>query len=74
VRRFNFNSGHTADLGQHTDITLQEIPKHRLTLRLFVENEERDLQTEDNLTWALVQRVYVIWFAHCVQSLKPVRM
>ena len=44
----------------HTEITLQDIPKHRLTLRLFVENEEKELQREDNQTWALVQRAYVI--------------
>ena len=54
-----FNSGQTADFGQHTEITLQDIPKYRLTLRLFVENEEKELQTEDSLTWALVQRAYV---------------
>jgi len=30
-------------------------------LRLFSENEERELQTEDNQTWALVQRAYVTY-------------
>jgi len=43
----------------HTEITLQDIPKHRLTLRLFVDNEEEELQRKDNLTWVLVQRAYV---------------
>ena len=49
-----------ADFGQHTEITLQDIPKYRLTLRLFVENEEKELQRKDNQTWALVQRACVI--------------
>jgi len=55
-----FNSGHTADFGQHTEITVQDIPKHRLTLRLFMGSEESELQRKDNQTWALVQRAYVI--------------
>jgi len=55
-----FNSGRTTDFGQHTEITLQNIPKHRLTLRLFVGNEERELQREVNQTWVLVQRAYVV--------------
>jgi len=55
----HFNSGHTTDFGQHIEITLQDIPKHRLTLRLFVENQESELQRKDNQTWALVQRPYV---------------
>ena len=56
----HFNSGHTADFGQHTEITLQDIPKHRLTLRLFAGNDESDLQRKDNLTWASVPPLYVI--------------
>jgi len=60
--------------GKHTEVTLQDIPKHRLTLRLFAENEERELQRNDNQTWALVAPPYVTFFAHCVQSLTPVRM
>jgi len=57
----HFNSGHTADFMQHTEIALQDIPKHRLTLRLFVGNEESELQRKDNQTWALVPCVYVIY-------------
>jgi len=49
----HFNSGHTTDIGQHTEITLQDVPKHKLMLRLFVEKEERNLQRKDNWTWAL---------------------
>jgi len=54
-----FNSGRTTDFGRHTEITLQDIPKHRLTPSLFVQNEERELQRKDNRTWALVQSLYV---------------
>ena len=45
----HFNSGHTTDFGQHTEIILQDIPKHRLTLGLFLENEERELQRKGDL-------------------------
>jgi len=55
----HFNLGHTTDFGQHTEITLQDIPKHRLTPRLFVGNQESDLQRKDNLTWASVPPLYV---------------
>jgi len=55
----HFNPGHTTDFGQHTEITLQDIPKHRLTLRLFVENRESELERKDDQTWVLVQRPYV---------------
>jgi len=57
----HFNSVHTADFRQHTEITLQDIPKHRITPRLFVGNEESELQRKDNQTWALVQRAYVTY-------------
>ena len=50
---------YTADLGQHTEIILQDIPKLKCTLRLLVDNEERELQRQDIQTWALAQRLYV---------------
>ena len=56
-----FNPGHTTDFGQHTEIILEDIPKHRLKMRLFVGNEEKELQRKDNLTWTLVQRPYVTY-------------
>ena len=55
----HFNSGHTTNLGQHTEITLQDIPKLKLTPSLFVENEERELEQTDKQTWALIQPLYV---------------
>ena len=54
-----FNSGHTTDFGPHIEITLPDIPKHRLTPRLLVENQERELRRKDNQTWALVEPLYV---------------
>ena len=57
----HFNLGHTTDFGQHTEITLQDIPKHKLTLRLFVENQESELRRKDNQTWALVEPLYVTY-------------
>jgi len=50
---------HTADLSHHSEITLQDVPKLRYTLRLLVDNEERELQRIDNRTWEPAQRLYV---------------
>ena len=55
----HLNSGYTADFGKHTEITLPDIPKYTLTLRLFVGNEESEVQRKPNQTWAPVQRLYV---------------
>ena len=46
--------------GQHADITLQGILHLDYVLRLFIENEELELQTQDNRTWTPVQRPYVL--------------
>ena len=58
-----FNSGRTTDFAPHTEITLQDIPKHRLTPSLLVENEERELQRKDNQTWALVPPLYITFLS-----------
>ena len=48
-----------ADFGQLTEITLQGVLHQNYTLRLFIENEELELQTQDNRTWTPAQRPYV---------------
>ena len=48
------NLGRTAYCGQHTEIVLQGVPKLDYTLRLFVEDWKRKLQTQDNQTWSPV--------------------
>ena len=60
--RFTSIFAHTTDFGRHTEITLQGAPNRDYTLRLFIENEELDLQTQDNQTWTPVQRPYVRLF------------
>ena len=62
VWRFTSILAHPADLGQHTDIILQDVPKREYTLTLLVDNVERELQRKDNQTWAPAQRL-------CVSSL-----
>ena len=53
---------HTAHFGYHTEITLQDVPNRAYTLRLFVENAEREVQMRDHQTWTPVQRLYVPYF------------
>ena len=55
-------SVHTADFGQHTEIALQGTLNRHYKLRLFIENEELELQTQDNQTWTPAQRPYVPCF------------
>ena len=62
VRRFASIEVHTAHYTQHTEITLQDIPRLKYTLRLFIGNGERELQREDNWTWTPAQRSYVPYF------------
>ena len=52
----------TAESGQHTDIKLQGILHRDFTLRLYVENEELELQSQDNQTWTPAQLTYVACF------------
>jgi len=53
---------HIADLGHYTGITLQDVPKLKIALRLLVDNEERELRRIDKRTWEPVQRLYVPCF------------
>jgi len=64
VRRFTSIHIHPAHFGYHTEITLQDVLNQEYTLRLFVENVEKELQKKDNHTWTLAQRQYVLYFLH----------
>ena len=62
VRRFTSIYLHTSHFSKHTEITLQDLPNWEYTLRLFVENVERELRTKDDHTWTPAQRQYVPYF------------
>jgi hypothetical protein len=62
VLRFTSIDILTAHFRQHTGITLQDAPNREYTLRLFVENVERELQSQDDHTWTPVLRPYVPYF------------
>jgi len=49
---------HLSDFGQHTEIAVQAILNRDYTLRLFIENEALELQTQDNQIWTPAQRLY----------------
>jgi len=51
-----------ADFGQYADITLQGILHRDYALRLFIDNQELGLQTQDNRTWTPAQPPYVPYF------------
>ena len=53
---------HSSHFTKHTDITLQDVPIRAYTLRLFVENVQRELQKKDDHTWTPAQRQYVPYF------------
>jgi len=55
---------HIAHFGYHTEITLQDVPNREYTLRLFVEDVEKEFQKKDNHTWTPAQRQYVLCFPH----------
>jgi hypothetical protein len=59
VQRFASVLVYLPDFEQHTDITLQDTLHRDYTLRLFIENQELGLQTQDNRTWTPAQRPYV---------------
>jgi len=59
VRRFTSISVLSTDFGHHTEITLQNTLYREYTLKLFIENEEIKIQTNDNQTWTPVQRPYM---------------
>ncbi len=52
---------HTAQLGKHPEIILQDVPKLECTLRLFVDDDKRKLQTKDARIWTPVERLYVLY-------------
>ena len=62
VRRFTSVEGHTTDFGHQADITLQDVPRVKYRLRLFVGSDERELDRQNNQTWTPVQRQYVLRF------------
>jgi hypothetical protein len=53
---------HATDFEHQIEITLQNVLHREYTLRLFVENEERELLTIDHRTWTPTQRPYVPYF------------
>ena len=57
MRRFTSILIYTADLS-HSEITLRDVPKLKYTLRLLVDNEEKELRKMDNQTWEPAQRLY----------------
>jgi len=60
VQRLTHTDVHIANPGDHTEITLQEIPNLKYKLRLLIESEERELQRHDKQTWRPAQRMYVL--------------
>ena len=54
--------GHTADLSHHTEVTLQVVPRLNYSLRLLVDNEERELQRINNRTWEPAKPLYAPCF------------
>jgi len=51
-----------ADFGKYADITLQDTLHRDYALRLFIDNQELGLQTQDNRTWTPAQPPYVPHF------------
>ena len=62
MRRFTSIYIHTSHFSNRTEITLQDVPNREYTLRLIVENVERELQKKDDHTWTPAQRQYVAFF------------
>ena len=62
LRRFASVLVHAAEFVHHADITLQGIPHRNYVLRLFIGNEELELQTQDKQTWTPARHPYVPCF------------
>ena len=62
MRRFAPILVYTADSECPTEITLQGVLNLDYTLRVFIENEELEMQTQDNQIWTLAQRPCVCRF------------
>jgi len=58
ARRFTSIPAQATDFSHHTEITLQVIPKLKYSLRLLVDNEERELQRINNQTWEPAKPLY----------------
>ena len=79
MRRFTSIYIHTAHFGHNTEITLQDVPNRAYTLRLFVENVEREVQRKDDHTWTPAQRqewiygsfLWALWHAWMKMAHEP---
>ena len=77
MRRFASSWHQTADLTHHThhtEITLQDVPNREYTLKLFGDNEERELQKIGNQSWTPAQRQYALYSFRYIHALKVVRV
>ena len=72
-RRFTSIYIHTSHFSKHTEIILQDVPNQEYTLRLFVENVQRELQRKDDHIWTPAQRQYVPYFPNTYVH-SPVRV
>jgi hypothetical protein len=45
------------DFEQRTEIRLHEVPNREYSLRVFVDDVEKELQKENNQTWTPAQRL-----------------
>ena len=57
--RFASIFDHTADFGQHAEITFQRTLNRDYTLQLYIRNEAVELQMQDSQTWTPAQRPHV---------------
>ena len=56
----HLNYIHTTHCSKYTEVTLLDVPNRVYSLRLFVENLEREVRMRDDThTWTLTQRPYV---------------
>ncbi len=60
VRLFDTVYIHTAQFGEHPEITHEDIPKLDCTLRLFVDDEKSKLGMKASKTWTPAHRPYVL--------------
>ena len=58
MARFTSIPAHTADLNYHTEITLKVTPKLQYTLRLLVDDRDRELLRINNRTWEPAKPLY----------------
>ena len=58
MRHFASVLPHTANLSDHTEINLQDVPNREYMLKLFVENEEIELHKTGDRSWTPAERQY----------------